>query len=496
MAKSWTSILRKSAKQQSSWLRKLVTGSLFRIADSQFDSVSSTIQHKVDAMRALAKDSQIAAALSYFATDSTLLSTDGQVIWATSDDTNKEVAEVVNDLIRRWKVNQYARDHILELATVGNLYIPTSDLYKEEYAQHAPRLVGLSGNSIEDVEFDLIPSYKLDPKNVLHLYKLGEDMGYVYQEDNNYNQIQVQSPESIIHFSLGGMLGEYKFEALTKDGKDEEYDVKFASPLFENAIRPTQTLSLLEDSVILSSLCRTVKFINVECGTANEEDIQGILEDIKAVVEQNLSIDTNTGDSQSFVNPQSPNNLIYLPKINGADAVSVTDLNMAESTEQDNKLLEYYLNKKLSVLGIPKEALNFASNEGLGGAGSVLSQRSAIYANSLQRLKTAYIEGWTDAINTYATKRGLSGIVGKFQLHMADIITTQSTIQFERRDAAVSQAAAIVQLMKDLNVSDASSYKDAIAEILLDVLPSTSGKVSSDWNIDVIEDGGDQNEPF
>lgn len=495
MARSWTSVLRKVDKSKPSWLRQLVTGSLFRVADSQFDTVSATIQHKVDAMRALAKDAQIAAALSYFATDSTLLNTDGQVIWATADEDHKDVAEVVNDLLSRWKVNQYARDHILELATIGNLYIPTSDLYKDEYVQHAPRLVSLSGNTIQDDVFDIIPSYKLDPKNVLHLYKLGDDIGYVYQEDDNYSQVQVHSPESIIHFSLGGMLGNYQFQTLTNDGKEEDYDVKFADPLFENAVRPTQTLSLLEDAVILSSLCRTVKFINVECGTANEEEIEGILEDIKSVIEQNLSIDTNTGDAQSFVNPQSPNNLIYLPKIKGQDAVSITDLNMAESTEQDNKLLEYYLNKKLSVLGVPKEALNFASNEGLGGAGSVLSQRSAIYANSLQRLKTAYIEGWTDAINTYATRRGLSGIVGTYQLHMAEIITTQSTIQFERRDAAVSQASSIVQLMKDLGVNDADSYKDAISEILLDVLPSTSGK-SKSWKVDVSEEGGEGSETF
>lgn len=493
MARSWTSILRKQNTSKPSWIRQLVTGSLFRIADSQYDSVSATIQHKVDAMRALAKDSQIAAALSYFATDSTLLNTEGQVIWATSDNKHEEVAEVVNELLKRWKVNQYARDHILELATIGNLYIPTSDLYKDEYVQHAPRLASLDGNSIQDEFFDIIPSYKLDPKNVIHLYKLGDDVGYVYQEDDNYNQVQVHSPESIIHFSLGGMLGEYQFDALTKDGKEEEYDVKFATPLFENAVRPTQTLSLLEDAVILSSLCRTVKFINVECGNANEEEITDILENIKSVIEQNLSVDTNTGDAQSFVNPQSPNNLIYLPKIKGADAVSVTDLNMAESTEQDNKLLEYYLNKKLSVLGVPKEALNFASNEGLGGAGSVLSQRSAIYANSLQRLKTAYIEGWTCAIDTYAKRRGLSGIIGTYQLHMADTITTQSTIQFERRDAAVGQASNIIQMLKDLGVKDADTYRDAISEILLDVLPGTSGKATS-WDVDV--EGGEDNETF
>ena len=172
-----------------------------------------------------------------------------------------------------------------------------------------------------------------------------------------------------------------------------------------------------------------------------------------------------------------------MPKINGNDAISITDLNMSEATETDNKLLEYYQDKKLSVLGVPKEAMNFSSNEGLGGAGSVLSQRSALYANSLQRLETAYISGWTDAINTYFTVRGMSGFVDSFKLHMNPIITTQSTIQFDKRDSALSQATALVDILKSLNVSDKSNYQNALKEILSEVFPQM-GADSASWSID------------
>ena len=76
---------------------------------------------------------------------------------------------------------------------------------------------------------------------------------------------------------------------------------------------------------------------------------------------------------------------------------------------------------------------------------------------------------------------------------MADTITTQSTIQFERRDAAVGQASNIIQMLKDLGVKDADTYRDAISEILLDVLPGTSGKATS-WDVNV--EGGEDNETF
>jgi len=236
--------------------------------------------------------------------------------------------------------------------------------------------------------------------------------------------------------------------------------------------------------LLLSSMSRVVKFINVECGNAEEEEIMEALQNIKDAIEQQLSLNTATGDAQSFVNPQSPNNLIYLPKVNQQDAISITDLNMAEPAEAENKLLDHYQNKKLSVLGIPKEAMNYNSSEGLGGAGSVMSQRSALYANGLERLQNAYIQGWREAINIYFTKKQLTGFIDTFDLHMSPILTELSSVQFEKRDSALSQATAVTDLLKSLGVKDSDKYKSAIIELLTDVLPTTSSSVNS-WNVDI-----------
>jgi hypothetical protein len=256
----------------------------------------------------------------------------------------------------------------------------------------------------------------------------------------------------------------------------------------DGAVLPTQNLALLEDSMLLASLIRIVKFINVDCANAEEEEIQDILQRVKDMIEQQLSINTVTGDAQSFLNPQSPNNLIYLPKVNGADAISITDLNMAENTEADNKLLDYYQNKKLSVLGIPKEALNFSSAEGLGAAGTVMSQRSALYANILERLMTAYKNGWRQAINMYFKVRNLTGYIDKFELHMNPIVTTQSTIQFDKRDAALNQCTTLINLLKDAGVTEDSAYINALVEILAEVFPKMAADATT-WNVNVGGEG-------
>jgi len=305
------------------------------------------------------------------------------------------------------------------------------------------------------------------------------------------NETLILPNAAVIHFSLGGLLGTYTIDGADKDGTVSTYDIQFAQPLLEQATQPTQTLSLLEDALLLSSLSRTIKFISAEAGT-EEDEIRDNLQQLKDSVEQQLSLNTQTGDVQSFVNPQSPNNLIYLPKVNGTVPIEITDLNMAEATEAEYKLLEHYENKKLSVLGVPKENLNYSSNEGLGGAGAVLSQRSIVYANKLQRLETAYMEGWRSGLNNYFQMRNMSGFIDKFQLHMNPILTVQSTVQFDKRDAALNQATALVALMKEMGMKDEESYHKALTEILTEVFPQMGADAMS-WDIDLSSsEGGDQ----
>lgn len=485
--------------RNTTYLRDVVTGSLYRVSDLRGNTDLAEIKTKIDTMRALAEDSQISTALSYYATDATTTNSAGDIIWATAiDEKYKDVSDIINKLFKKWKLNTYVRDHILELATVGNLYIPTTVMYREDTDLSSRENVALDNNTIPEPEFDIIPSYKVAPEDIIHLYLRGEPIGFIHHPEDSQDQYDIYPEQACIHFSLGGLLGDYTIDTKDVDGNAKTYDVKFAEPLMANAVQPTQTLNLLEDAIILSSLSRVVKFINVDCGNVSEEEeIRSALQDIKDAIEQQLSINTNSGDAQSFVNPQSPNNLIYLPKgPNGSDPISITDLNMGEASEQDNKLLDYYQDKKLSVLGVPKEALNFSSNEGLGGAGTVLSQRSALYANCLLRLENAYIEGWTDALNKYFLAKNMSGFVDKFKLHMNPILTQQSTLQFDKRDAAIGQAQQLVDLLKNINVSDPKYYKSALIEILTEVFPQIGADVMK-WDVDIAEvEGGGTGDEF
>ena len=141
-------------------------------------------------------------------------------------------------------------------------------------------------------------------------------------------------------------------------------------------------------------------------------------------------------------------------------------------------------------MGVPKEALNYSSSEGLGGAGSVLSQRSMLYANSLQRLETAYKEGWRDAINTYFRVRNMNSMVDGYVLNMQPIITALSTIISEKRDSAVNQASSLVQLLSDIKVSGNEPYLKALQEALKEEFPDLGSSIMS-YNIHVADENND-----
>lgn len=493
MAKWYDKLVKKVPKEDAqsnlSWLRALTTGSLYKISDIRKDQTLADIHTQIDTMRALARDSQISTALSYYATDATTVNTKGQVIWATAKEgCTTAGAEVANDLFVKWKVNSYVRDHILELATIGNLYMPTTDLYRD-FGSNVQKGVVLDNNTIADQNYEPIPAYMVPPETIIHVWEQGKPIGYIMSPDENIGESLVLPESAVIHFSLGGLLGDYTIESQDSDGTNHKYDIQFATPLMAQAVQPTQTLGLLEDALLLSSLSRTVKFMFVDCGRELDEQRE-TLEMMKSMVEQQFSINTSNGDAQSFINPQSPNNIIYLPRVNGQDPISTMDLNMGDAQEAENNLLNYYQDKKLSVLGVPKEAMNFSSNEGLGGAGAVLSQRSALYANSLQRLETAYMAGWTDALNKYFEQHNFTGLVDTFDLHMNPIVTIQSTVQFDKRDAAIAQAGSLVELLKSIGEEDREVYRSGLVEILSEVFPQI-GASAAEWDVNV-EAGGEE----
>ena len=96
--------------------------------------------------------------------------------------------------------------------------------------------------------------------------------------------------------------------------------------------------------------------------------------------------------------------------------------------------------------------------------------------------------GWKDAIDKYFIQRNMSGMVDKYQLKMQPIVTQLSTVVSEKRDAAISQAAQVIEMLKSLGVSDNDQYKNALVEVLNEEFPEITSSIMA-WDINTTEEG-------
>ena len=98
--RNWVAkLLLNDNKRPMSWVRA-IPSSLSGIANPRQSANITSIQNRINTMRTLATDSQIATALSYFATDATLMNSAGQIIWATAKEgEGEEAADIINKLL-------------------------------------------------------------------------------------------------------------------------------------------------------------------------------------------------------------------------------------------------------------------------------------------------------------------------------------------------------------------------------------------------------------
>ena len=89
--------------------------------------------------------------------------------------------------------------------------------------------VVLDNNTIPDSEFDIVPSTKIPPEDIIHLWYRGQPSGFIYKpsDDSTNSDVTIVPEDGVIHFSLGGLLGDYTFDVVEKSGDIKTYDIHY-----------------------------------------------------------------------------------------------------------------------------------------------------------------------------------------------------------------------------------------------------------------------------
>ena len=260
---------------------------------------------------------------------------------------------------------------------------------------------------------------------------------------------------SFIHISLSESISR-KPELLRIEGDEnsknsEIYKIKSGKSILEDAYPVTQTLKLLEDSLVLNRMTRSaiLRLIQIEVGDMPKQDVTNLLHRYRSLFEQKMSMNVQAGQAKAFNSPGPMDNMVYAPTKNGIGAINVQNIG-GDVNVKDIADLDYFNNKKLAALKIPKQFLNFDSPEGIGGNGVSLTKISSRYAHTIIRIQNAYIQGITDLLNYFFIDKD-QDYVNKFTIRMVTPSTIEDNERSEKLNNDISQTRDILDLLTDLS---------------------------------------------
>lgn len=443
----------------------------------KFRTISDNRNDKYVGYEDMLEDPIIAAALEMYADDACQYNDDGEIIWAEGDDV--DAVKAANRLIDVLDINKNCWRDIYSLCTYGDLYLR---IYKEgdesDYITMYNKLDNNSGQILvkpeePNKEYEEYVEYVENPASIFDLQTKGKTAGFmrvcdttqIKCDSNIYNSQPLQTVESgnvisydrmsFIHVSLSESIKrnpELLQVSYGEDGEDSKiYKIKSGKSILEDAYPVTQTLKLLEDSLVLNRMTRSaiLRLVQIEVGDMPKSEVSNLLHRYKNQFEQKIAMNVNTGLTKSFNSPGPMDNMVYTPTKNGIGAISVQNVG-GDVDVKGIVDLDYFNNKKLAALKIPKQFLNFDSPEGIGGNGVSLTKISSRYAHTIIRIQNAYTQGITDLLNYFFINKGLD-YVNKFTIRMVSPSTLEDNERSEKLNNDIGQTRDLLDLVAELD---------------------------------------------
>ena len=469
-------------------IKSAESGSLIDVeAISKFRTLSSDRQERYAQFEDMMKDATIAAAIEMYADDATQYDyRTGKVIWAESDDA--DIAKAANRLIEVLGINEKAWTHIYALCTYGDVYLRLyrkGDLsdYAQMFEQSAQTTLRVKKEDSSRPIEEYI-EYVDDPATMYDLQERDKTCGFIKMINNsdpdaqqnsyyslvsrtfNVGDVNLYDRKSFVHICLAGNIDRNPELIALHDsakGTTSVYKVKTGKSILADAYEPAQTVKLLEDSLLLNRVTKSalVRILQVETGDMPKSEREAFLRRIKNMIEQKMALNKTNGVVASYNSPGPVENIVYVPTKDGKGTITTTNLG-GDVNIKDIVDVDYFNNKKLSALKIPKQYLNYDAPEGLGN-GTSLTKLSSRYAHTVMRIQNAYISGITTLLNLYFLDKGLD-YINCFTIKMVSPSTIEDTERDEQLNNRLNQASDILSMI------DGKTDEKGIFEVILWIL--------------------------
>lgn len=461
---------------------------------NKFRTLSSNRDVQYRMYDEMTEDSIIASALEMYADDATQYNSNGQVIWAESE--NNDVSAFANRLIDVLDLNSNAWSHIYSMIKYGDLYLETfrdDELLEDEDDPLISRgIASVKTHKIGSQMQEYIETV-IDPSEIFDLTKRGKTIGFIkvpnhmnesskenafgYQYIQQGEEVTVLPSDKYVHVCLANNTDRYQnifklqFRDSTRDNgiKECEYTIKRGKSILHDLYKIYKEISLLEDALLLNRINKSslIRILQIEVGDMPKAQARELLKRVKTLIEQKNFMNKDEGTYGSMTSPGPIENVIYVPTHDGKGAISSSNL----GGDVDVKSIidvDYFKNKLYAGLKIPKQFLGEDDGGGFSG-GTSLTKLDARYARTIKRVQNAYISGITTLINLFAISKGLLDHVNNFTIKMQSPSTTEDSERDETLNNRVSIIGSIMDILSDDILSNGGK-KEIIINMLNNML--------------------------
>ena len=428
----------------------------------------------------MCEDGQISAVIKTYAEDATQRNAEGNIVWATSSDSN--IAYLINYYIDSLNIDKNIYKWAYSLCKYGDLYIR---LYRE--SEYDDAIFGKKNRNLtEDVKIkafkknDKYAHYVemvTNPAEMFELTKFGKTVGFIkspvdgviVRSQNNIdfmnyaykfkrNDITIYPPTEFVHAAIEDNVSRYE-ESVNIFLNDSDYDndnnaysytVKRGQSLLSNVYKTWRELQLLEASVLLNRVTKSsiVRLINVEVGDMPKENVAKTLMGIKQMIEQKAAINKGSGMSE-YTNPGPIENNVYVPTHDGVGAISTTQIG-GDVDVKSLADLEWYLNKLYGSLQVPKNF--FSQNDDAAGfnGGQSLTIISSRYAKTVKHVQNILTQLLKDIFNLILLDKGLDSYINNFEVHIQPPVTQEDIDRMENQSTKVQLSRDIMDMLSDI----------------------------------------------
>lgn len=428
----------------------------------------------------MCEDGQISAVIKTYAEDATQRNTEGNIVWATSNDSN--IAYLINYYIDSLNIDKNIYKWAYSLCKYGDLYIR---LYRE--SEYDDAIFGKKNRNLtEDVRIkafkknDKYAHYVemvTNPAEMFELTKFGKTVGFIkspvdgviVRSQNNIdfmnyaykfkrNDITIYPPTEFVHAAIEDNVSRYE-ESVNIFLNDSDYDndnnaysytVKRGQSLLSNVYKTWRELQLLEASVLLNRVTKSsiVRLINVEVGDMPKENVAKTLMGIKQMIEQKAAINKGSGMSE-YTNPGPIENNVYVPTHDGVGAISTTQIG-GDVDVKSLADLEWYLNKLYGSLQVPKNF--FSQNDDAAGfnGGQSLTIISSRYAKTVKHIQNILTQLLKDIFNLILLDKGLDSYINNFEVHIQPPVTQEDIDRMDNQSTKVQLSRDIMDMLSDI----------------------------------------------